>query len=184
MNLDYRAYAIAIAYCLVTVSANLLADILIPVAFFLFPLAVFIIPFTFTLRDYAHWYGRRFVYTLIAVAAVINVLVAWLTNVPFQIIVASFTAIVVSEATDTEIYQALLHRVSWLRRVLLSNAVSVPLDSLLFVTIAFGFRQDVVSLVRILGGQILVKYALSALSAYAHVVIPPLRDLRNVRVRV
>ena len=56
-------------------------------------------------------------------------------EVPWRIILASFIAIILSETADTEIYQKLLQR-SWFQRVLGSNLVSIPLDSLLFNIIA------------------------------------------------
>ena len=57
-------------------------------------------------------------------------------EVPWRIILASFFAIVLSETADTEIYHRLLQR-SWFQRVLGSNLVSIPLDSVLFNVIAF-----------------------------------------------
>ena len=54
-------------------------------------------------------------------------------------------------------------RHQWLR-VLLSNLFSVPLDSAVFVLVAFAGRYDPVSLMAIFIGNIVVKYIVSLLS--------------------
>jgi hypothetical protein len=76
------------------------------------------------------------VYGTIAVAALANVLMSALLDVPGRIIGASFLAIVLAETADTEVYQRLL-RYPWLVRVAGSNAISVPLDTVLFSLVAF-----------------------------------------------
>mgnify|MGYP005853753501 CR=1 FL=1 len=59
-----------------------------------------------------------------------------------RVVFASILAEVVAELADTEVYQLWVsHRTARLpqwTRVLVSNAISVPLDSVLFVMIAFG----------------------------------------------
>lgn len=79
---------------------------------------------------------------------------------PGRIILASFIAIVLAEAADTEIYQRLLQH-SWLARVAASNAVSIPLDTLLFSTIAFAGVPDAPSLAQIVVGDLIFKGAIS-----------------------
>lgn len=124
----------------------------------------FIYPLTFTLRDMIHkLLGRQAAHTVIITAGVINILMAlffaFLSHLPpdptwplqrafvnvlspvWRIVAASITAELVSELLDTEIYQAwvthVTHRHQW-TRVLASNSVSVPLDSLIFCWGAFG----------------------------------------------
>lgn len=123
-----------------------------------------IYPFTFTLRDLVHKViGRRGARIIIFTAAVINLFMAGLfwvvSKLPYdvsigpqpdwdsvlspvwRIVLASILAEVFSELTDTEIYHLWVTRVTkrfqWLR-VLTSNAVSIPVDSLIFVWAAFG----------------------------------------------
>lgn len=123
-----------------------------------------IYPITFTLRDLVHkLLGRGAARTIIVVAAVINLVMAglfafaaWLPPDPtwpnqaafaavlgptWRIVVASILAELLAELTDTEIYHLWVHRVTdrfqW-SRVLVSNMVSVPLDSLVFSWLAFG----------------------------------------------
>jgi uncharacterized integral membrane protein (TIGR00697 family) len=124
----------------------------------------FVYPFTFTLRDLVHkTAGIKAARALIITAAVLNLIMAglfWLTSIlppdmtvgpqeefgmvlspVWRIVFASIIAEVVSEMIDTEGYrlwvEKVTHRYQW-ARVLVSNAFSIPTDSLIFVWIAFG----------------------------------------------
>lgn len=127
-------------------------------------MGTFIYPITFTLRDMVHKVlGKANAQTLIITAGVINLLMAaylaWSASVPsdptwglgeqfsailgpiWRIVLASITAEVVSELIDTEVYHWFVTRVTTDRqwaRVLVSNAVSLPIDTLLFSVLAFG----------------------------------------------
>lgn len=121
-----------------------------------------IYPFTFTLRDMVHKIGgKSAARTLIALAAVINLIMAAFFGLvgrlpPDQatgpqlefgevlapvwaIVIASIVAEVVAELIDTEAYSMWVtrfhERFQW-GRVLASNAVAIPVDSALFVGIA------------------------------------------------
>ena len=123
----------------------------------------FVYPFTFTLRDLVHkTVGIRGARALIVTAAIINVIMAGLfwfvSQLPadlevgpqtefgfvlspvWRIVLASIIAEVVAELIDTEAYrlwvERVTHRYQW-ARVLVSNTVSVPLDSALFCALAF-----------------------------------------------
>ena len=131
-------------------------------------MGTFIYPITFTLRDLVHKVlGKRNAQVLIITAAVVNVLMviytAWAASVPadlgsdpdgaftaaygmvfgplWRITIASILAEVVSELADTEAYHWFVTRVSrdrqWLR-VLVSNAISIPIDNAIFAIGAFG----------------------------------------------
>lgn len=130
-------------------------------------MGTFIYPITFTLRDMVHkTFGKRNAQVLIITAAVINVVMvlytAWVASVPsdpgvdpdgvfhaayalvfgplWRITIASITAEVVSELADTEAYHWFITRITpnyqW-ARVLVSNAISIPLDTAIFALIAF-----------------------------------------------
>lgn len=126
-------------------------------------MGTFVYPVTFTLRDLVHkTLGKRNAQVLIIAAAVINLgmvlYLMWAAAVPsdpdsfggaefsaifaplWRIVCASIIAELVSELVDTEIYHLFVSRVTtrfqWLR-VLASNSVSVPIDNLLFVLVAF-----------------------------------------------
>ena len=125
----------------------------------------FIYPLTFTIRDLIHKrLGKFAARKIIILAAGINLFmalffhfVAWLPQDPawglgkefttilgpvWRIVIASIMAEVFSELIDTEIYHLWQSRITtkyqWMR-VLSSNAVSIPIDSLIFCWGAFGF---------------------------------------------
>ena len=127
-------------------------------------MGTFIYPITFTLRDLVHKaLGKRAARTVIVTAAVVNLFMAfylqWAARAPtdvsyplgdefaavlaplWRITMASIVAEVVSELVDTEVYHWFVRRVTtrhqW-ARVAVSNAVSLPIDSALFVLLAFG----------------------------------------------
>jgi hypothetical protein len=130
----------------------------------LVPLGTFIFGITFTQRDRLHQYGRGYVYRAIAIAAFANVLMSAVLHVPLRIILASFVAIVLAESADTEVYQKLLQR-SWLVRVLGSNAVSIPIDTLLFNSIAFLGELPLSEITALMVGDIVIKSAIGAVAA-------------------
>jgi uncharacterized PurR-regulated membrane protein YhhQ (DUF165 family) len=150
---------------LAVLAANYTATWFIPLPIFgMVSVGTLIFGITFTQRDRVHRYGRKAVYAMILLAAVGMVLESLLLEVPWRIILASFIAIVLSEAADTEIYHQLLHR-SWLQRVTGSNLVSIPLDSLLFNLIAFMGVFEPAMLVAIIFGEIVTKFTTGALAA-------------------
>jgi len=149
-----------------------------------------IYPFTFTLRDMVHkTAGIATARTLIFTAAAINLLMAGLFWVVaalpadlavgpqaefgvvlapvFRIVLASIVAEVVAELIDTEVYRLWVDRFSqrlqW-GRVLASNAVSVPVDSALFVAIAFVGVVPAGVAFSIFIANVLVKGAVTVLS--------------------
>ena len=122
-----------------------------------------IYPITFTLRDLVHKVaGKRVARLLIFVAAGINLVMAgafWLVaNLPadmemgaqaefgavlsplWRIVFASILAEIVAELIDTEVYAAwkarFSERLQW-GRVLSSNLVAIPVDTAIFVSVAF-----------------------------------------------
>ncbi len=127
-------------------------------------MGTFIYPITFTLRDVVHKaLGRRAARTLVITAAAVNLFMAlylqWAARAPsdvsyplgpefqavlaplWRITIASIIAEVVSELIDTEVYHWFVQRVTtrhqW-ARVAVSNAVSVPIDNVIFAVGAFG----------------------------------------------
>jgi len=158
---------IAVVVVAAYIAAQMLSDIaslkIGTVAGFAVDMGTFIYPITFTLRDVVHKVlGKRNAQLLIIAAAVVNlfmvVYLTWAASVPsdpesfggpefsmifaplWRIVVASIVAEVVSELLDTEVYHWFVTRITrqrqWLR-VLVSNAVSVPVDNVLFALIAF-----------------------------------------------
>jgi len=126
-------------------------------------MGTFVYPITFTLRDVVHKVaGRSAARTLILTCAGVNLFLAaylgWTADVEidptwglgaeyetilgpiWRIVLASLAAMVISELIDTEVYHLFVTRITrrfqWLR-VLVSNAVSVPVDNLVFAIGAF-----------------------------------------------
>lgn len=150
----------------------------------------FIYPITFTLRDLAHKVvGLKGVRVLIISAAVVNLFMAlffwfvanlqpaeaaggsplWgqvLTPI-WRITFASILAEVVSELIDTEAYrmwvERVTHRYQWLR-VLVSNSVSIPIDSLTFTFLAFYGSMPVVEVWNIFWANVIVKGVVTVIS--------------------
>jgi queuosine precursor transporter len=155
----------AVIYILAVLGANLTATWFIPLPVFgQVAVGTFIFGFTFTQRDRMHLRGRRFVYGIIALATLLSVVLAMVGQVPPRIILASVIAIILAETADTEIYQRLLAR-TWWHRVLASNAVSIPLDSIFFNLVAFLGVFAPREMVAIIFGEIVVKFLVGAASA-------------------
>jgi uncharacterized PurR-regulated membrane protein YhhQ (DUF165 family) len=165
---------ITVAYVVIVAVSNLLVDKFIDLgAFGLLSAGTITFGITFTIRDLAHQasvragLGRRPIFLMIGIAALVNVAVALVTNTPPRFLVASFLAILISEGIDTEIYHRLRTR-SWLMRVLSSNAVSVPLDSSIFTIVAFfgvaGY--DAITMLQIVQADLIFKFLVGTILAF------------------
>lgn len=108
------------------------------------PAAVFLAGPALVLRDAVQWLlGRR-----IAIAAlIVGIVLSFLVADP-AVALASAVAFGVSEAADMAVFSRLSPR--WVRAVLAGGVVGILLDSLLFLSIAFGSLD-------FLGGQIIGK---------------------------
>ena len=149
-----------------------------------------IYPITFTLRDLVHKVSNASIARLLIFASAgINLFMAglfWLVSeLPadpavgdqaefglvlapvLRIAIASIIAEVVSELIDTEVYEIWVGRYGqrwqW-GRVLASNAVSVPVDSALFVLLAFFGVLPTEVMIGLFTSNILVKYAVTFVS--------------------
>jgi uncharacterized integral membrane protein (TIGR00697 family) len=176
------------------VAAQLLSDIaslkITLIAGFSMDAGTFIYPLTFTIRDLIHKrLGKTAAQTVIVLAAAVNLFMAlffhftaWLPQDPswglsrefsvilgpvWRIVIASIIAEVFSELLDTEIYHLWQSRITkryqWLR-VLASNAASIPLDSMIFCWVAFGFVLPHHVVWSIFYANVLVKGAVTILS--------------------
>ena len=152
------------AYAAFQMMADIASLRIVMVAGFSIDAGTFVYPFTFTLRDLVHkTAGIKAARALIVTCAVLNFIMAglfWLTSIlppdmavgpqlefgivlspVWRIVFASVIAEVVAELIDTEGYRLWVEKVTnryqW-ARVLVSNALSIPIDSLIFVWIAFG----------------------------------------------
>lgn len=171
----------ATVYVACTLLANYTLDSFLPLGgFFLLNVGTLFFGITFTQRDRVHRFGRRAVYLTIFTAAVANVALAAALETPLRYVAVSFLSIVLAETADTEIFQRLKGR-RWLTRVASSNAVSAPLDTLIFTLLAF-WGEDFATLAwmtQVIVTDVLVKYGSGMLAALG--VMAVLRSaLRNV----
>jgi hypothetical protein len=172
-------------YVICQAIADVSATKLVEIGPIVLPAGSMIFAVTFTVRDLLHKrLGKTWAQAAIIVAAVGNILqalyLAWVSKMSYPpffqngeawsaifaivpaITIASITAEVVSELIDTEVYHFWSHRFrgfpQW-SRVIVSNMVSLPIDSLVFATLAF------VILPPLFGGETLPLGAALALTA-------------------
>ncbi len=188
------------------IAAQLLSDIaslkITRIAEFSLDAGTFIYPLTFTIRDLVHKrLGKLAARSMIFLAAGINLFmafffqfVAWLPQDPawglglefaailgpvWRIVIASIVAELCSELIDTEIYHLWQTRVTqgyqWMR-VLTSNAVSIPIDSLIFCWAAFGFHLPHEVVWSIFFANLMIKGAVSLISLPAIYLVKEKRE--------
>ncbi len=176
------------------VGAQILSDISSLRILSLFGLSVdggtLIYPITFTLRDLVHKTGgKSAARDVILVAALLNLFMAllfWLVGIlppdpavgsqesfgvllspVWRIVLASIVAELFSELVDGEVYSLWVRtrgqKRQWLR-VLVSNSVSVPLDSLIFSLGAFAFDLSWEVVLGIILANIGIKWGVTLLS--------------------
>lgn len=199
-------YSVVVAVVLY-VAAQIFADItslrILSIAGLSIDGGTLVYPLTFTLRDVVHKLAGAAVARLtILLAAAINVAMAllfWLVaTLPadlavgeqtafgavlspvFRIVIASIVAEVIANLLDTEAYRLWVNRFSgryqW-GRVLVSNAVSVPVDSLIFVLVAFVGVLPAAVVWSIFASNMIVKYLVSVLS------IPAIYTVKDVSLQ-
>lgn len=178
---------VSAAYIAAQIFSDITSLRIVTIAGFSVDAGTLVYPFTFTLRDLVHKTGGiKAARALILSAAVINLFMAGLfvlvAKLPpdssvgpqlefgrvlapttwglWRIVIASIIAEVASELVDGEAYQLWVNKVGqrlqWMR-VLVSNAVSVPLDSALFCSLAFIGRMPMAVVVSIFFANILAK---------------------------
>ena len=183
-------------------AAQMMADVaslrIVTIAGVTMDAGTLIYPFTFTLRDLVHKVaGVRVARLLIFTAAAVNAVMAlffWIVaNLEpalevgpqlefgkvlapvWRIVASSIIAEVVSELLDTEVYRAWVdrmgHRHQW-GRVLVSNSIAIPVDSVLFAFLAFAGTMSMAAVWAIIWGNLLVKFLVSFLSMPAIYWVP------------
>ena len=158
----YRSISI---YVIAVLIANYTATWFIPLPIFgMVSVGTLVFGITFTQRDRVHRFGRKPVYLMIFIAAIGMVLESTFLGVEWRIITASFIAIVLSETADTEVYQRLIKK-PWMKRVIGSNLISIPLDSILFNIIAFYGVFQAGMLIAIIFGEVVAKFATGFIAA-------------------
>lgn len=110
-----------------------------------FPAGVVFIGLTFSFRDFVQ---RRWGDWACWFWMGLAVFITFFLNQ--KVAIASCTAFIVSEAVDWALYKYL--KFSFRKRITISNLFSCPLDSVIFVTMAFGWYWPAI------WGQSLIKY--------------------------
>lgn len=206
-------------YILCQAVADIGATKLVTLAGVTLPAGTFIFAITFTLRDLVHKrLGKEWARAAIFCAGVFNILQAFylalMARLPspeyfgaaeawgqiFAIVPAitlgSIIAEVVSELVDTEVYHWWRLRLSRLPQwtsVLASNAVSLPLDSLIFGTFAFVLLPPLFgsaalpfgTAMSVVGGQIIWKAVVTLISMPGIYLVKeqPLQLIANQQLR-
>lgn len=182
--------AAAVAYISLIVCANLGSLRVLTLAGLSVDGGALLYPFTFTARDMLHKKsGAALTRFTIWLAAAINLALfafVWLVGVlpadpavgaqseyalvlmpGMRLVLASVIAMTASELLDTRLYSFIRRHFGtekqWLR-VLGSNAVSVPVDTALFLLLAFAGRYEWAVLVSMFISNLLIKYAVSIIS--------------------
>jgi len=155
------------AYVLAVLLANVFLDNFIPLpGFGLFSIGSIFFATVFTLRDRLHRYGLPTVMSGISLALLITTVYGhWVAQIPSRFLLASFTAIALSELADTAVFERLRQH-PWHVKVLSSNAVSVPLDSSAFTLLAFAGMMSVYDIAQIIFADICGKYLIAAALAF------------------
>ncbi len=204
-SLPIAGVLVVAAYTAAQILSDVLSLKIARVGTFSIDAGTFVYPVTFTLRDLVHkLLGRTAARAVIIAAGVINLLMAgllafaaWLPPDPtwhlqrefaavlapvWRIVVASIAAEIISEFVDTEIYHLwvtqVTHRYQW-ARVLLSNGVSVPLDSLIFCWGAFGGQLPAGTVWSIFGANVLVKGAVTLASLPGIYLVPEKKEIER-----
>lgn len=185
------------------ITCQLIADVaatkFVEVGGVVMPAGTFVFALTFTLRDMVHKrLGREWARAAIVCAAAFNVFLAgymWVVaqlpspvwfdlgdswNAIFAIVpaitIGSIVAELVSESTDTEVYHLVKTKLpQWPQwtRVVASNSVAIPIDSLVFSLLAFVVLPPLFGAVgmplgdalnRVVSGQVLYKVVVMVVS--------------------
>lgn len=184
------AITVVALYIAFQIFADILAIKIAMIGAISFTVGTLVYPFTFTLRDMIHkTLGKTGARRVIVLSGLLNLLMvglfqlaillpadpSWTIQNEFsivlgsvwRIVIASIIAEIVSQLVDTEIYSFYVNKITkkhqW-GRVLLSNLFSGPVDSILFVFIAFGGILPISVLWSIVGVQVIVKWAMAVVS--------------------
>jgi len=142
----------AILYLLSILLGNFAVDYfgIVKVYGLVFPAGAVLIGLTFSFRDFAQQYwGVWKIWIFIIIATFITLFMNW------HIAIASVSAFLISEFVDWLIFT--ITKKDFIHRIWISNTFSTPIDSIIFVVLAFGWQWDAIC------GQALIKYISSLL---------------------
>ena len=182
--------AAAAAYIALVIFANLGSLRIVFLAGLSIDGGTFLYPFSFIARDLLHKKaGAALTRFIIVLAAVINLLmfafIYFVAIVPadpsvgpqteyalvllpgLRLVLGSIVAMTAAELIDTAVYAKIRAKYGasrqWLR-VLMSNGISVPVDTLIFLLLAFWGRVSLAAIASMFLANIIVKYAVTLCS--------------------
>ncbi len=158
----YMSIALAVLYVIISMISNITSLRIISLFKFTMDAGTIFYPITFTLRDLIHKKdGKKSAIFVIWLAAGVNVLMflsfylvsilppdmsvgkqlefGKVLNPSSRIVIGSILAMVIAETIDTKIYEFIKHKIKkmyWLR-VLVSNTISIPIDTTIMCFVAF-----------------------------------------------
>lgn len=196
------------AFAAINIMSNVSSARIVDLAVFSVDAGTLLFPLTFTLRDFIHRVaGKHIARRVVLISALLTAFASlsfWVVSMlppdmsvglqddfgdvlstTWRIALAGFISQLVSELIDTEIYSMWVNRFKTrfiLGRLIVSNAVSVPIDSILFTLIAFAGVYDSPTLVSIAFGNIVLKYLITLVFAPGISLLPQLPDLSGLAV--
>jgi uncharacterized PurR-regulated membrane protein YhhQ (DUF165 family) len=151
-NTKYLKWVWASCYIFSILLANLFVSYfgIIKIAGLTFPAGVVFVGLTFSFRDFTqrHW-GPWKIWFFILISTIITFFMNR------QVAIASVSAFLIAETIDWLVFT--ITKKEFVHRIWISNTLSTPIDSIAFVTIAFGWNWDAI------WGQALIKYLSSLL---------------------
>lgn len=189
----YVSIMLASLYIVISMISNITSLRIISLFKFTMDAGTLFYPVTFTLRDMIHKKdGKKSAIFVIWFAAAINIVMflafylvsklppdmsvgaqeefGKVLNPSARIVIGSIVAMVVAETIDTKIYDFIKHKIKgmyWLR-VLISNGISIPIDTTLMTMIAFygipGISSTV--LIAMIVSNILIKILITCISLF------------------
>ncbi len=187
----YGSIILAVLYVVISMLSNITSLRIISIFKFSMDAGTLFYPATFTLRDMIHKKdGKKAAIFIIWFAAALNILMflsfyivsklpadmgvgeqldfGKVLNPSIRIIIGSIVAMIVAETIDTKVYEYIKKRVEkkyWLR-VLVSNGISIPIDTVVMSAIAFYGLMDNSILISIIITNILIKVVITILSLF------------------
>ena len=189
-NLTFASILIMVSFVSISLVSNIASAKIGNVFGFAVDMGTFLYPLIFTIRDLVHKrLGKNVAQKLIIISSIsvlfmsmyfylvglvpedkswdLNDAFISIVSPVFRIALASIISAAISELLDTEIYHIIYKKFKskfqWLR-VVASNGVSIPIDSIIFSLIAFFGQLPTSAIFQIIIFNIVVKYIVTIFS--------------------
>jgi len=177
-------YYIVLGYIATIVLSNLAVLFfgLVNIFGLIFPAGALFIGLNFSMRDFTQKYWNHKVWFFMLISTLLTALLGFvlpsnLSVSPEMVAFASASSFIVSESIDWLVYTISKKGIIW--RICISNIISIPIDSMLFVGIVFGnysiFNPPVY-------GQTIVKYLSGILIIPIIMLIKKRSDLKMIKI--